>query len=217
MRVNKKFSEEYSGLINKKNYFVVNSDFQQYKYKVGLGSLILADNLIMGDNTQFINEVDLGDEIIPIDYSTINELSESLPLNLKRNIFFNHCKVEKIFSNSMLLTEEKCNKIFKTKGDFLIKKKFNKYPAYISIENKNEFNKFFERSLNDEYNLNIKNKDSLASTNENYFAPLDLDIPEVININRKYRNFFDHHNLFHFGFLVKNLGNTVFRFKVEKM
>lgn len=216
MRVHKKFDEEYSGLINKKNYFVVNSDFQQYKYKIGSGSLKFSDNLITGENTQFIKEVDEGDIIIPINFSSINEFSDADSINLKKNVFYNFCKVEKIFSNSMILTEGKCQKIFKNKGDFLIKKQFNKYPSSISIKNKNEFDLFLENSFNQDPIWNNSNKDLVTST-ENYFAPLDIDIPEVINMNKKYRNFFDNHNLFHFGFLVKNLGNTVFRFKVEKM
>jgi len=171
----------------------------------------------MGDNSQFIKEVDEGDIIIPIDFSTINEFSEALSINLKKYIFYNYCTVEKIFSNSMIQTEGKCQKMFKYKGDYLIKKKLNKYPSTISIENNNEYDLFLDESLNRETVFNNLNKNSLGVNNENYFAPLDLDIPEVFNINKKFRNFFDNHNLFHFGFLVKNLGNTVFRFKVEKM
>jgi len=217
MRVNKKLEEEYTGLINKKNYFVVNSDFQQYKYKVGSGSLKIVENLIMGDNSEFIKELDVGDIIIPIDFSTINEFSDAVSINLKKNIFYNYCNVEKIFSNSIILTEEKCHKTFKYKGDYLIKKKLNKYPSSISIESRNEFDMFLDKPSNEDSVLNNKNRKSIALSHENYFAPLDLDIPDVVNMNRKFRNFFDNHNFFHFGFLVKNLGNSVFRFKVEKM
>jgi len=174
--------------------------------------------MIMGERTDFIKEIDEGDLIIPIEFSTINETPESLSVNLKKNYFLNYCKVEKIFSKSILKTDGNCVKIFKYKGDYLIKKKFNKYPENIIFQNNNDF-LFFEdkRDLNSHIKSNIEKKDDSIIVNENYFSPLDLDVPEILNINTRLRNFFDKQYFFNFGFLVKNLGNTVFRFKLEKM
>ncbi len=219
MRVHKKFDEVYTGLINKKNYFVLNSHYQQNKYKIGSGIIKFYKNLIFGYKTEFKKELEIGDLIIPIDYSSVNDsFNESIRNNIKKDFSSNFCKVEKILSDSIILSDGNCEKKFNYKGDYLIKKIFYKYPSSIIFENQGLYKLFDKNVKNLIFNTNdFKYEENFHKDSENYFAPLDIDVPEVLNFDKKFKYYYDNHFFFHYGFIVKNLGNCVFRFKIEKM
>lgn len=209
--MNKIFDDEYSGLVMKKNYFVVNSHKKEFKFKMGRGAIKITNNLIIGENSDFLKQINENDSLIPIDIGIINEGSDTYPNNLKSSYFFNTCKVAKVLSNSMLLTYNECKQFYKYKGDFLIKQSYNKYPSNLLVENNYLYDLYLQKQFEENKEINrIENK-------ENYFAPIDIDTVEVFSINKSQRAKYSNHLLFHYGFIVKNLGNTSFRFKIEKL
>jgi hypothetical protein len=87
----------------------------------------------------------------------------------------------------MILTASPCKKPFAHKGDFFIGKPFYK------------FDKTYYKTI------------------KNNFIVLDFYTPETLNLSKSLNSFNPNKFLFHPGFIVRNINNTVFRMKLEKI
>ncbi len=216
-----------------------------------------------------MEDVNENDFIIPTDFKfqfKYNQNDKNLSENPAIKSFEYFCFVEKVISNTMIVTKNECKELYMHKGDYIIQKKLNKFSednfifkdssifdGNIKIKNLNNIDNKNTENLNENNNTNInsninkidnkidnilndydkfKDYDNNIINKENYFAPLDLDIltnisfPNNEESNYAYENsnYYNKENendnnnyFFHYGYLVKNLENTVFSFDLRRM
>jgi len=223
LQVNKKFTEEYSGYISKKNYFVVSSQLNFSKFIVGLGSIKIEGKLIFGEKSNFFENVNENDFIIPTDFK-FNFGDKNISVNPALYDLKNKCMVDKVISNSLLIMKNECKEFYMQKGDYIIEKRLNKFSS--ENFNFNDYRKFDKNIISNNGGNTSNDNDNKKNKIENFFAPLDLDILTTLNFPDKDFHEYEKSNgninvdnfyFFHYGYLVKNLENTVFKFELKRM
>lgn len=164
MKVASPYSKDYQGVALRNNYYVVNSNNLNNFWISGKGIIKQNGNLIIGTNSNFKNDVSIGDILISINQNDITKYFHSTTTNPKF-IFSSNCTVIEILSNNFLITNGQCSASFNNKGDYIISKSLYQF---------NQEDKLYKSSLslidiNTIESLSFDTKNKTFSNLKNFF------------------------------------------------
>jgi hypothetical protein len=188
LKVEKSFPKDFLGSVMRNYYFVFDSFSKKFKWSSGKGTVKIKNRLVIGTNTKFREQFDKGDMIVLFNMNRILNDFHQTSTNTKL-YEYEECIVDKVISNRLLLTKNKCPKVYLHKGDYFIGKPFN--------HNKGVFTKKLS-----------KNK---------IMSLIDFYTFENLSLNYHNRHFIHGDSLFHQGLIIHRPNETVFRMKIEKI
>jgi hypothetical protein len=188
LKVEKSFSKDFIGPQIRTNYMALGSQGKTIRWK-GMSGYIqhVKGNILTGLNTKFLG-LSKGDVIFMLDSSRINDNQHQSSTN-PRMAVYNYCRVDKVLSNNLLLTEHPCIKPNGFKGDFLVGKSFYKY----------------DQGLYQVTDTSTGLKDTIYN----------FETPETFSIQKSQKRFYIGNYFFHKGLAIRD--GMVIRLKAEKM
>ena len=190
LKVSKSFGKKFQGVVTRTNYFVFDSNKFNLKWSNGKGFVKIFNNVIVGFNTKFMEYFQKGDKIFLANPNDVSKYFHISSTNPKFNYFNNDCIIEKVISDSFIITKKPCKKVNSHKGDY-----------------------FYAKSL---FEYRAENNDQLNST-QILQSIIDVNTVNAISISKQYRDFYTSKYLFHPGFLLKNNSDSTINMEFTKM
>ena len=187
LQVEKSYPEDFNGFVMRNYYFVFDSFGKKLKWENGKGIIKIKNRLVVGQNTKFREQFKKGDVIVSFNINRV--LKDDYQTSTNRKLYeYQQCHVEKVISNNLLLTTNKCQKVYLGNGDYFIGKEFN--------SNEGVFTK--------------------TESSKNILSIIDFYTFESLNINYNKRHLTNGEFLFHPGLVINKPSDTVFRMTLEK-
>jgi len=188
LQVEKEYPADFNGFVMRNYYFVFDSFGKKFKWENGKGIIQIKNRLIVGQSTKFREQFKKGDIIVSFNINRV--LKDDYKTSTNKKLYeYQECYVEKVISNNLLITTNKCPKVYLANGDYFIGKEFN--------SNEGSF-------TND-----LPSKKVLPI--------IDFYTFESLNINYDNKHFTQGEFLFHPGLVINKPNDTLFRMTLEKI